>query len=182
MVGLCLFSLMPLDLVLSGDEAMMKARSNGFTWIPFADFDASRKSLVLLLVAACRVVPFTLITTLSWGRATAIRFGACWAILLEVVKIPIFSRAVSVTDVLVGIAGVLLAASSAKVLLRLALALDRAFVWFVAALMWSVVMFVGFWSRFDQIVLDRDVLYARLQGILGRSIRPRPFLFGVPGW
>ena len=85
---------------------------------------------------------------------------------LEAVKIPVFSRAVSITDVIAASVGVVVAVGLSPVFWRCLRLLDRAAGWYLAAMCWSGVMLVGFWGRFDHIVRDRDILYARLQGIL----------------
>lgn len=78
-VGICIYNLMPLDLLFSWEEYQMKANRGGFVWLPFSDIDGSKKAWLLAAAAAMRVVPYSFFQTLYAGSSIAFRRGCGWA-------------------------------------------------------------------------------------------------------
>jgi len=165
-VGMCAYNFMPLDVLISLDEFQLKTNLNRINIVPFSDFEYSKKAILLVAVAAFRAVPYTFFATIVHGARQATLLGSLCVIVLEAVKIPIYSRSASTTDVVVGCIAVGVTAWCAKPVYKLALHFDRAFFWFLAAVGWSGVMLFGFLSRFDHFVRDPIIIAERLQGIL----------------
>ncbi len=162
MLGLCLFNLMPLDLVLSGSEVAAKAARGGYRLF---DVSLSLGSLLQIAIAGLRVAPYTFLATLLHGKSKAIRTGLLWAVMLEIVKLPVYSRAVAASDILWSAIGVLLTAQIARTCWRAVPKLDVAWMWCLAWLAWSGVLLVGFLGRFQHIVRDAETLQLRLREI-----------------
>ena len=165
-IGLLIYNLMPLDILLSFAELHEKWEAGSIRVIPFQDFPVGRKALLIFATACVRVVPFAFVATLQSGMRQAVLQGLSLAFLLEIVKVPIYSRPMSATDVVASGLGVVIVACSATVLMRWLTILDRALVWWMGALGWTGVMLVGFLGRFDSMERDPTVLELRLQGIL----------------
>lgn len=165
-VSLCLYNLMPLDLLFSIEEFQIKSTLNRFVWIPFTDFEKSVKWILFAAIATLRMAPLTFCWALRYSMCHAIKYGLIWAVILEVVKIPVYSRAVSTTDVALGAIGVCFTAWLAPYVFRLIQRLDCCIGWFFAATLWSGVMLLGFLGRFDQVISDPVVIMKRLHGIL----------------
>ncbi len=170
-VGLLIYNTMPLDVMISLDELRTKWDQGHLRVIPFQDFELNPKSLVLFALAGARLAPFTFLTSLQSGVRTAVLHGTGLAVLLEIVKIPIYSRPASATNIFATVAGVVAIALainmlSAPRIMRWLAAWDRSATWLLGALAWAGIMLLGFLARFDSIERDPAVIGQRLQGIL----------------
>ena len=166
MLGICLFNLMPLDLVLNWQEWNAKISAGRIILMPFSDFHLAFKNAIFFTYATFRVVPYVLFATQHLPVRLAVRRGLLWAVLFELVKVPIFSRTASATNVVGGMLGVALAVGCAARFWPVVRKLDRSLCWFLAALGWSLVMLVGFLSRFEQVVRDPELIKQRFYGIV----------------
>ncbi len=170
-VGLLVYNTMPLDVMISFDELRTKWEASHLRLIPFQDFAFDRKSFLLLAIAGARLAPFALLTTLQNGMRTAVLQGTGLAVLLEIVKFPIYSRPASVTNMIATAAGVVAIAFvintlSAQRVMRWLAAWDRSCVWLVGAMGWTVIVLLGFLARFDSIEHDPAVIAQRMRAIL----------------
>jgi glycopeptide antibiotics resistance protein len=165
-IGLLLYNLMPLDVMLSAEEFQAKHQTRPLTLIPFADFNLDKESIANAVVDLARLMPFAFFSTLSYGSRRAVLLAAVWACCLESVKIPLYSRVFSVTDIFLTMTGATLATVLAPAMLRTTRRLDLGWTWFLAALGWSGIMLVGFLSRYESIVRDPQLIQERWQGIL----------------
>jgi glycopeptide antibiotics resistance protein len=125
-----------------------------------------KKSIANAFVDLARLMPFAFFSTLSYGARRAVLLAAFWACCLELVKIPIYSRLFSVTDMFLTLTGATLATVFAPPMLRIMRTFDLGWTWFLAAVGWSGIMLVGFLSRYESIVRDPLLIQERWQGIL----------------
>ncbi len=170
-LGLLVYNTMPMDVMMSLEELSTKWEAGHLRLIPFQDLALNRKSLLLLAIAGARLAPFALLTTLQGGMRSAVLQGIGLAVLLEIIKVPIFSRPASVTNMVATAAGVVAIAFaihtlSAQRVMRWLVAWDRSGLWLVGAMGWTAVMLLGFLARFDSIARDPAVIAQRMQGIL----------------
>jgi VanZ family protein len=163
-LGLLIYNVMPFDLLLSTQEAIDKWNT-GVTLLPGSDLQLSKYGILSLAIAGLRIVPYTFFTTLCCGKSTAIRHGILLAILVEIIKFPVHSRAVSLTDILASVVGAIAAALLAHPFLRALLFLDRATCWFLGSIGWSGVMLLGFLGRYSDVLHDQEMIRSRLIGI-----------------
>ncbi len=166
MLAICFYNLMPLDVILSFDELSAKYRLERFVWVPFSDFSFSSGSLIFFAYAFLRIFPYALLATTRLPLRLVILQSWLWVLLFELLKVPIYSRLASTTNVAAGLLGTLFIVYSAEYVWRVLRALDRSLVWFTLALGWTGIMFVGFFSRFDHLVSDPQKIEERFKGIL----------------
>ncbi len=165
-VGLLVYNLMPLDILVTFSELNAKWNSGNIRVVPFQDFRVSKETLISACFAFARLLPFAYFRTLQSGGREALTQGVSLAILLEIVKLPIHSRVPSATGIVLSCIGVLGMVFMAPRLAKVVLVLDRAAVWFIAALSWAGVMIIGFLGRFEKLELDSAIVLQRLEGIL----------------
>lgn len=166
MLGICLYNLMPLDIVMSSTEWRDKTAADRLVLIPLSDFAFTPKSTFFFAYAGLRIVPYCLLAAKLVPPRTAILNGCLWALLFELLKVPVYSRTASMTNVMAGMLGAVIAVKTSPVFWRVAKRLDRSLVWLLAATSWSVVMLAGFLGRFERIVVEPQQIQQRLQGIL----------------
>ncbi len=166
MLGMCLYNLMPLDIVISSSEWRDKIASGRLVLIPFSDFEFAPKDIFFLGYAGFRIAPYCLVSAKLVSPRTAILHGWIWAILLELLKVPVYSRAATSANVLAGLLGAVVAVKIAPFFWLVAKHLDRCLAWLLAAIGWSAIMLASFLGRFDRIVVDPQQIQARFQGIL----------------
>ncbi len=164
-VGLLIYNIMPLDMLVSLAELQDKWNDGDILLVPFQDFQPNRQSILLLVIAAARVMPYVFVTVLHGGVRRAVLEGLVLALLMEIVKVPFHSRPATVSDVIASGLGVLLVAFTATMFMRWLMILDQGVVWCIGALGWTGVMLVGFLSRFDSIERTPAVLEQRLREI-----------------
>ncbi len=124
-LALLVYNLMPLDVLVSLSELRDKWEAGNIRVIPFHDFQLGGKAVLLLALASLRVAPFAFFAALQGNLRNAVLQGLAIVVLLEAVKVPIFSRSASVTNLLVGSVGVVVVALSASMILRILVMLDR---------------------------------------------------------
>ena len=168
LVALCLYSLLPLDIILNWSEIQAKWQNGGFAFMPFHDFPSELKPqlkwLASLVVPGLRIVPFAMVAAICRCPGYALRYGILAAVLVEALKLPIYSREFATTDIIMAILGVIVATRVAPQVPR-CLVLDRSIVWLFGTVAWCGVMAVAFLSRFDQAVIDPALLQERAWGI-----------------
>ncbi len=165
MLAICLYNLMPFDVILSLDELQAKYNSAKIVLLPFSDFDFSTKSIVFFAYAFLRIFPYGLLaTTRLTSRVTLIRCWM-WVLLFEAIKLPIHSRSSSATNIAAGMLGAVVIVYCAPIVWKTIRALDRSLTWFALASGWTAVMFAGFLLRFEHFVSDRQQIEERFKGI-----------------
>ncbi|MEM7557904.1 MAG: hypothetical protein AAF394_02150, partial [Planctomycetota bacterium] len=159
---------LPLDVILDWSEVQAKWQNGGFSMMPLKDFPSELKPqlkwLASLAVPGLRIVPFAMVATICRCPGYALRYGILAAVLVEALKVPIYSREFATTDIIMSILGVIVATRVAPLAPR-CLVLDRSIVWLIATIAWCGVMAVAFLSRFDQVVTDLALLQERAWGI-----------------
>ena len=112
LAALTIYSVMPGDLVISWDELWLKLTKKPINWIPFADFDWSKESFLSRAFNLFCYFPVGYLAA-QWKRrddwissaAIAAWLGGCYAMAMEIVQLPIYSRETTITAVLVGAFG-----------------------------------------------------------------------------
>ena len=186
LVALGLYSLLPLDVIFNWSEIQAKWQNGRFSFVPFQDFPSELKPqlkwLASLVVPGLRIVPFALVATTCRSPGYALRYGILAAFVIEALKLPIFSREFSSTDIIMSILGVIVATRVAPLAPR-CLVLDRSAMWLIGTVAWCGVMTVAFLSRFDHVVTDPVVLQERVRDIFtipfARAHRSSEFNAGV---
>ena len=187
LIGLVALSLLPLDVIMSPGELLQKYRQGKIELVPFATAPPSLwEALYHYATAAAIFVPVGLWAAIGWrgrGRgersiAAGLAIGVLVVAAIESLQIVIASRYASVTDWIVGSAGVavgvvamrgwrrwrgsddgggLIAAAGEPVAWRSVVG------WGLAIVVYIVVLAAVFWQPFD-ITLNRQLLKQRLDG------------------
>lgn len=186
LVALCLYSLLPLDVILDWSEVQAKWQNGGFLFMPFQDFPSELKPqlkwLASLAVPGLRIVPFAMVAAICRSPGYALRYGILAAVLVEALKLPIYSREFSITDIIISILGVIVTTRVAPLAPR-CLVLDRSIVWLIGTVAWCGVMALAFLSRFDHLLTDPELLQERARDIFtipfARAHRSSEFNAGV---
>ncbi len=186
-VALCLYNLLPLDVILNGEELQQKWQKGGFSLVPLQDIPSEVKPrlkwLVTLAVATSRIVPFAFMATICKGPKFALSVGIAAAVAIEATKVPIYSREFSTTDIIASILGVVVTIKVAAILIRCILLFDKKTFWLLGGVFWCGVMAIAFLTRFDEIVRDPELLQERAWDIFAvpfaRAHSSREFDAGV---
>ncbi len=160
--GMVVFNLLPLDVMLTKHEWALKNDLSRLVVVPFSDwtsFNECAKSIVLSGWA----FPLGVVLALAFTRRKALLVLGGWCCLIELASLPIYHRTTSATDVVVSFTIGGIGVLAAKHVARLLDWLDRSYVWWGAAVLWSLFMLVGFWIRFDHVV-GLDEYWNRLAG------------------
>jgi VanZ family protein len=165
MLGLLLYSLMPLDAIFSVDELQEKVQQGKLQWSPFPEFNGGPKEMLLLTLVSLRLAPWVFLLRLCYGLRTSIQLGLLAAIFLEVIKLPIYSRSTSLANILAGMIGGVAVALLAPRVMSVLHRLDRAACWLLATVGWSFILGIGFLGRFKQVLRDPETIRARFEGI-----------------
>ncbi len=112
-----------------------------------------------------KLVPHATITALHKGRTLAIRNTLTWVTLLELVKLPMYSRSTSATDILLGAITTFVAVYGAPLVTKLLKIVDRSWIWASLAISWTMLMLLVFLSRFSRVVSEPEQISSRLWGI-----------------
>lgn len=186
LVALCLYSLLPLDVILNWSEVQAKSQNGGFSFMPFQDFPAELKPqlkwLASLIVPGLRIVPFAMVASICRCSGYALRHGIVAAVIVEALKLPIYSREFATTDIIASILGVIVATRLAPLVSRF-LAFDRSIFWLFGIFAWCGVMAIAFLSRFDHVITEPALLRERAIDIFtvpfARAHRSSEFAAGV---
>lgn len=130
--GVVVYSVLPLDFVISRDEWRDRLTSGRIQLIPFAGPSGLASKFLDLLLSALRMVPVGVFIALRGGRTRL--HWLLWAlpIGLEVIQLPVYSKFVTGTAVLGGWGGGWLGYFLAQNLTRFERLIRRPIVWAIA--------------------------------------------------
>ena len=156
-----LYSVYPLDVVVSQAEWSEKTRIGRVQWGLLPDGIPTKEWLQGLLVSALRMFPFGILGVYFSGKSVRWTWILIMGVMLEVVQLPIFSKYTSLGDVFAGWLG----GACGIWLVRLTGLWDWAFrarwVWAMALVVWSIILLVAFLGRTERWVVDPVELQGR---------------------
>lgn len=194
-VLLALSSLMPLDIMTSMTELKTKYSEGKIQLIPFADIK-SYSQILSACMHAVWVIPASVAWTLSAGEKYAIKQVTLWVCIIETLKLPIYGRYCSLTDIFLTIAMGTIWVSITPSLAPRIKKLDRMQFWGPALFVWIIVIFVVCNHRFMMLTLDPLLLRERFNDFLSvpyasaqrstefqalENIAGKAFLFAILG-
>lgn len=184
LVGLAVYSVLPLDLSLSPADLLVKWREGHLVLVPFGFAYASPAEAWMDRALDTAVwVPVGLLATLAarTGLARILAFCALAALALQVIKLPVLSRVSDVTDIFFAVAGGALGVALARLAGRAPAPAEAGsrssrIAWLgLAVLGYSALLPAMFWFPYD-FHFDGVFLKARLNAW---SAAPLSALFGA---
>jgi len=181
LIGLLIYSVLPLDLTIRPAELFDKFRDGKVVLIPFADLRLNPASFYSLFRDVVLFIPVGMLTA-TWLTTAerpvrrlwaSVMFGASIAAAIELAQLFVYSRHTAVTDVLLGTLGVGIGACLMRWLRRwrreeeppqpIAVATRRSCLWLGSAGVYAVFVVAVFCAPFNPID-DRRELKRRYEG------------------
>ena len=181
LLGLLIYSVLPLDLTIRIGELIDKYRQGRVTLLPLSDLDLSAKSAYVLLTDVAVYVPVGMLVA-TWQTTTrrpvrpmaaSLLWGGLIAGAIEVAQLIVFSRHASTTDLISAAVGIAAGwwimrrlrggeADAAAPVPRAASA-RLAWMWLLAGIAYAALLVVVFCAPFDPIK-DRELMQRRYDG------------------
>ena len=177
-VGLLIYSVMPLDLTIHPAELYRKYRDGRIVVIPFWTYDFGPESIWDRLSDVLICLPVGAFATRVWATSSRLRsmrdsvlLGAMVVCLTEICQVFVYSRYAETTDVITGTVGVWLGVWFTKRLCKLpnmapqpvAQVLRDRMVWGGLALVYTAILCAFFWWPFN-IEQDNELIAERMEG------------------
>ncbi|QDS88326.1 VanZ like family protein [Rosistilla ulvae] len=160
------YSVLPLDIMFSGNEWQAKWQAGRFAWVPelnLVSIDLQRGTLHLalsLVLSAARMLPVGLLLVVSGWRQRGLALLIGVPILIELLQAPIFTRFTTFADALCGWGGGLLGMVVGLQLEPIARFNDRLAVRVAAVVTALAAVVMAFLGRYERIASDAEVAYA----------------------
>ena len=181
-VGLLIYSIFPMDFILTAGELFEKLRLGRIELIPFTQtYGSTGWMLYSLIIDIILYVPVGMCVASVWKprgqtiRATpqCLLIGAVLVVTIEVLQLFVFSRVTSSTDLLSGMAGVYLGTLAWYAWRRDEVArtgpdpyVVRSSRWWIAgAMLYPVVLFAQFWAPFEW-TKDPAIIKSRIDSFI----------------
>jgi len=181
-VGLLIYSIFPMDFILTAGELFEKLRLGRIELIPFTrTYGSTGWMLYSLIIDIILYVPVGMCVASVWKprgqtiRATpqCLLIGAVLVVTIEVLQLFVFSRVTSSTDLLSGMAGVYLGTLAWYAWRRDEVArtspdpyVVRSSRWWIAgAMLYPVILFAQFWAPFEW-TKDPAIIKSRIDSFI----------------
>ncbi len=160
-----LYTIFPLDLVLTAEEWQQKMALDRLTIIPSLASLSTVGFWKGAILSTARVIPFGLWLGLRSKQRHTLAWLMLFAVFLEVLQIPIFSKHASLTDVLVGFMGGVFGWVLVSVYPWWEKWIRIPWLWTVAFLLGTMCVSVAFLARFERVATSSDEIANRWKDI-----------------
>lgn len=160
-IGSLFYTLYPFDFVVSADELKQKVALGRLSWA--LDWQGRGKMELIkgIGVAVLKLIPFGLWFGLAKDKGRGWLWLPMIAIGMEVVQIPIYTKFASLVEVGAGMVGGWIGYAAPFVWRRAEPVWSRKGFWLVAIGVWSLVLWIAFNARYEEILTNPEIIRAR---------------------
>lgn len=159
------FAALPLDLVVSLPELKEKAALGRLELVP--GFDDPSQQIKPVVLSILRVVPLALLLCFSRGVKTAVVYSLGFAILCELIQVPVFTRTASLFHAMVSATGGMVAVLLYHSRSLVSPILRRSAFWFLLASLSSAILMLTLVWTSERFIHDSRELSERWDRFLG---------------